>query len=207
MSIRLQKGQTINLDKEQHDLSMVTIGLGWNVREKSGGWLSRLLTKDYDLDAVAILLDSNGKLRNPGNKRILVGADIIFFNNLKHSSGAIYHTGDNLTGGSGSDDEQIVVNLNVLDRVYDKIVFWACIYKAKSRKQHFGMVKNAYIRAVDANGKEIARYDLSDDPKYENKGSMTFGEVYRSGGDWKFKALGDAFETSRIIDVSEGYLL
>ncbi|MEL7338325.1 MAG: TerD family protein, partial [Planctomycetota bacterium] len=112
MAINLQKGQTINLDKETNDLSSITIGLGWKVKQKPG-FFARLLGggDEYDLDASALVLDVNGKIQSLGNQQ-LVGSDIIFFNNLQHHTGTIMHTGDNLVGGAGvQDDEQIIVRL------------------------------------------------------------------------------------------------
>ena len=151
MPINLQKGQTINLDKDQYDLSMITIGLGWAIKKKSGGFLSGLRgggQADCDLDAIAFLLDKNSKVRNLGREK-LVGSDVIFFGNLKHPDGNIYHTGDNLVGGEGSDDdEQIVVKLNSMNQAYDRILFLVSIYQGIKKRQHFGMVEKAFIRAA-----------------------------------------------------------
>ena len=67
MAINLVKGQTIDLRKNDKgvtfDLSKVTIGLGWDVRKKTG-FLSGIFNRDveYDLDAIAFLLDANGKV-------------------------------------------------------------------------------------------------------------------------------------------------
>ena len=65
MSVNLQKGQTINLDKETHDLSSITVGLGWKVKQKPG-FFSKMLGggggDEYDLDAIAFMLDANSKI-------------------------------------------------------------------------------------------------------------------------------------------------
>lgn len=128
MAISLTKGQTINLDKKTNDLTSLTIGLGWKVKKK--GFFSKLTSNtDFDLDAVAFLLDKNGKVANIGDSK-LQGGDIIFFNNLRHPSGHVYHTGDNLTGGAGvQDDEQIIVKLDSLGSQYHRILFLVCIYQ------------------------------------------------------------------------------
>ncbi|RYD79553.1 MAG: TerD family protein, partial [Verrucomicrobiaceae bacterium] len=138
------------------------------------------------------ILDADLSGRVSGDER-LVGGDVVFFNSLRHPSGAVYHSGDNRVGGSGAqDDEQIVVKLNTLDARYHKILFLVSIYQGQQKQQHFGAVENAYIRAIDAKGKEIARYGLDADPSYQSKCTMVFGEVYRHNGGWKFRALGDA---------------
>ncbi len=201
MAINLRKGQTINLRKEENDLSKITIGLGWKIKQK-GGLMSMFAgkTKEYDLDAIAMMLDSNGKIRNMGDK--LLNSDVIFYNNLKHASGLVYHSGDNRTGGTGdSDDEQIVLHLSNLPEIYNRIVFVVTIYQGITRKQHFGLVENAYIRAVDASGKEMARYSLDSDPANHEKCTMVFGDVQREGGGWKFHAVGEAYPFDSFTEI------
>ncbi|MES2572879.1 MAG: TerD family protein, partial [Verrucomicrobiota bacterium] len=203
------KGQTINLNKDEHDLSSMTIGLGWKIQQRKGGLLSGLFggkQEELDLDAVAFLLDDTDKIVNRGNEK-LVGGDVIFFNNLKHPTGHVYHSGDNRVGGDGAqDDEQIVVKLNSIDARYAKILFLVCIYQGETKKQHFGLVESAYIRAIDAKGKEIARYSLSADSSYAGNCTMVFGEVYRRGGAWKFRALGDAQPSDSFIPLLQHHL-
>ncbi|GAB3570570.1 TerD family protein [Spirosoma luteolum] len=206
MAINLQKGQTISLEKNQYDLSTVTIGLGWDIK-KTGGLFGSLLgsNKDYDLDAIAFLLDTNDKVAMLGNEK-LQGGDVIFFNNMQHPTRQVWLTGDNRTGAGDGDDEQIVVKLNTLDARYQKIVFLVCIYQGQQNKQHFGMVQNAYIRAVDARGSEMARFSLSGDATYNGMCSMVFAEVYRKDGVWKFRALGNPYQTDLFVHLLQNYL-
>lgn len=223
MAINLVKGQTIDLRKndkgEEFDLSQVTIGLGWDIRKKSsGGFLGKLMgggskEAEYDLDAVAFLLNSNGKVAdmgrtvqtNDGRQMGLYQGDIIFFNSQKHPSGNIWLTGDNRTGAGDGDDEQIIVKLNALDPKYDRIVFLVTIYQGRQNGQHFGMVENAFIRAVDARGKEIAKYSMSGDATYNNMCAMVFAEVYRKDGGWKFRALGNAEPSDNFVEILKQY--
>jgi tellurium resistance protein TerD len=66
------------------------------------------------------------------------------------------------------------------------------IYDADARSQSFGQVRNAYIRVTDrSNGNELARYDLSEDASTET--AMVFGELYRNGAEWKFRAIGQGY--------------
>jgi tellurium resistance protein TerD len=200
MAISLTKGQTINLDKETNDLSSITIGLGWKIKKK--GFFSKLTSNtDFDLDAIAFLMDDQGKVRNLGDNR-LVGGDVIFFNNLRHTSGQIYHSGDNRIGGAGvEDDEQIVVKLNGLDPQYARIMFLVSIYQGIQKGQHFGDIDSAFIRAADAKGNEIARYNLAQDGSYNNMRTLVFGEVYRRDGGWKFRALGEGHATDVFLEI------
>ena len=203
MAIRLQKGQTINLSKEQNDLSQVTIGLGWDVRKEKRGLFSPKV-EDYDLDAIAFLLDSDGKVADLVDK--LIGGDVVFFNSLRHPSGSIWLTGDNRTGEGDGDDEQIICLLNKIPQRYDKILFIVTIYQGIKKNQHFGMVENAFIRAVDAKGIEMFRYDLSTDSSFNGKHSMIFAELYRRGGEWKFRAIGDPEDTDAFVEILKRYV-
>lgn len=217
MAINLQKGQTIDLRKndkgESFDLSLVTIGLGWDVRKKESGFFGKLFggndEPEYDLDAIAFLLDNNGKVANlgrtvkntNGGEVGLYESDIVFFNSMKHPSGNIWLTGDNRTGAGDGDDEQIIVKLDALDKKYEKIVFLVTIYQGKRREQHFGLLENAYIRAVDAKGKEIAKFNLSGNNSLNGTRAMIFSEAYREGNEWKFKAIGEPRSTDNFVDI------
>jgi len=176
MGVSLTKGGNVSLTKEAPGLTAVTVGLGWDVRSTTG--------TDFDLDASAILVDQAGKVT--GDK------DFVFFNNLVSSDGSVKHLGDNLTGAGDGDDEQVNVDLATVPTRVDKIVFPVSIYDAESRSQSFGQVRNAFIRIVNqAGGAELARYDLSEDASTET--AMVFGELYRSGADWKFRAVGQGY--------------
>ncbi|EHQ30131.1 TerD family protein [Mucilaginibacter paludis] len=222
MAINLVKGQTIDLRKndrgESYDLSSVTIGLGWDVKQShSGGFLGKLFgggdDAEYDLDAIAFLLDKNGKVANrgrnikasDGRNLSLFESDVIYFNSMKHPSGHIWLTGDNRTGAGEGDDEQIIVKLDALDPKYDRILFLVTIYQGRKNNQHFGMVENAFIRAVDARGTEIAKFSLSGNFTYNGMCSMTFAEVYRRDGSWKFRAIGEPGTTDSFIDILTKY--
>lgn len=220
MAINLQKGQTIDLRKDErgdpvYDLSRVTIGLGWDVR-KQGGFFEKIFGSsgpEYDLDAIAFLLDKNGKVADmgkncqtsSGKEIVLYKSDVVYFNSMRHPTGKIWLTGDNRTGAGEGDDEQIIVQLDQLDERYQKIVFVVSIYQGNENRQHFGMIENAFIRAVDANGKEITKFSLSGDAGLNGMCSVTFAELYRHNDDWKFRATGEPHRTDNFIDVLASY--
>jgi stress response protein SCP2 len=187
MSVNLTKGQGVNLSKGSGGagLKRIMVGLGWDeVQQEKKGFFSRK-PEDIDCDASAFLLGSNGKLSITPNQ----SQDVVFFNNLRHSSGAVVHQGDNLTGAGDGDDEQILVDLTRLPQQYSSIIFVVNIYQAVQRKQHFGLIRNAFIRLVDADkNTELARYNLSEN--YSGYTAMIFGELYRKNGEWGFNAVG-----------------
>ena len=197
MSINLQKGQKIDLTKGSGRLSRIMVGLGWDeARPEKGFGFFHQQPPSIDCDASVILLGSDGKLYGPNTRDHLV-----YFGSLRHSSGAIEHRGDNLTGGGEGDDEQIMVNLSQIPAGVDKLVFVVNIYDANIKKQHFGMIKNAFIRLVDlAKNTEICRFNLSEN--YEGMTGLVVGEIYRYHGEWKFNAVGQPVkDASRLQNL------
>lgn len=196
MSISLQKGQKVSLTKENAGLSRVIVGLGWDEAPRKKGGFFAPKPQPIDCDASAILLQ-NGKLIEKG--------DLVYFGNLRHHTDAVIHMGDNLTGAGEGDDEQIVVDLAHIPQHYDKVVIVVNIYDAVKRKQHFGMIENAFIRLVDAsNNKEMCKYNLSEN--YEGMMAMVFGEIYRHNGEWKFNAIGQATMDPGIGQLANRYV-
>lgn len=201
MSVNLQKGQKVDLTKGNAGLKKIVVGLGWDEaqQEQGKGLFGSLFSaqkQDIDCDASAILCDGNGKYMDKN--------DIVFYNNLHHTSGAVNHMGDNLTGAGEGDDEQLTVDLSALPDKYQKITFVVTIYKARERRQHFGMIRNAFIRIVDASSnRELFRYNLSEN--YDNMTSMIFGEVYRHDGEWKFSAIGQGTTDDGISEICKRF--
>lgn len=176
MAVSLVKGGNVSLSKEAPGLTEVTVGLGWDARVTDGS--------KFDLDASVFILGESGQ--------VLDDASFIFYNNKKSSDGSVEHLGDNQSGEGAGDDEQVNVKLTGLAAAVKKLVFAVTIHDAEARKQSFGQVANAYIRVVNkADGKELARYDLSEDASTET--AMIFGELYRNAEEFKFKAIGQGF--------------
>ena len=176
VSVSLAKGGNVSLSKEAPGLTNVIVGVGWDVRATTG--------TDFDLDVSAIMLGENG--------RVLSDSHFVFFNNLTSPDGTVEHTGDNLTGEGEGDDEQLKVDLAGMAPQVDRIVFPVSIYDADNRRQSFGQVANAFIRVVNATGEaEITRFDLTEDASTET--AMLFGELYRRGSEWKFRAIGQGY--------------
>ena len=178
MTVSLSKGGSVSLTKEAgaSRLTSVTVGLGWDPREGYGA--------EFDLDASAIILGSNGKA--------LSDSDLVFYNALTSPTGAVKHTGDNLDGQGDGDDESLIVELDLVPAAASSIVFIVSIHEGISRGQSFGVVDNAFIRVVNnADGRELARFDLTEGANTDT--ALSFGELYRDGVEWKFRAIGDGF--------------
>ncbi|GAA4860624.1 TerD family protein [Kitasatospora terrestris] len=187
MPVSLSKGGNVSLTKEAPGLTAVTVGLGWDVRTTTGA--------EFDLDASAIVLNNDGKVYSDRH--------FVFFNNTATPDNTVVHTGDNRTGEGAGDDEQINVNLAGLPADVTRITFPVSIYDAVTRGQSFGQVRNAYIRVLNAaGGAEIARYDLSEDAATET--AMIFGELYRNGEEWKFRAIGQGY-ASGLVGIAQDF--
>jgi len=176
MSISLSKGGNISLSKTDPTLKNIIVGLGWDARPTDGA--------DFDLDASAFMVKEDGKVRSD--------SDFIFYNQTKSSCGSVEHTGDNRTGQGDGDDETLVVLLDKVPADIQRIIFTVTIHDADVRKQNFGQVSHAYVRVVNRdNDNEVTRYDLSEDASIET--AMIFGEIYKHGSEWKFKAVGQGY--------------
>lgn len=205
MAISLKKGQGVSLRKNSgFDLSRLHVGLGWDVAETR---------PEYDLDAIAFLLDEHGQVANLGavsanGRHTLIDSDVVFYNSLVHPSGKIRLSGDNRTGSVGADDDEtIMVDLDTLPECYTAIVFLVVIFKGKERGQSFAGVSRASIRAADAKGVEICRYDIGGRAENRAHCAMTFARAERDGnGGWLFSAIGEFAETDRFVDLLKNYL-
>lgn len=184
--LSLEKGNNLSLTKTSPGLTVATVGLGWDPRTTSG--------EAFDLDASALLLSAEGKVRS--------SADFIFYNQRSTADGSVVHQGDNRSGEGDGDDEQIDVELLKVAPDVQRIVIAVSIDKADERRQNFGQVRSAYCRVVDQDGQEIVRFDLSEDAAPET--AMVFAEVYRNGSEWKFKAVGQGY-TSGLAGIADDF--
>ena len=190
MVVNLQKGQRVDLTKGNAGLNRIIVGLGWDPVEQKRGFFSSA-PANIDCDSSVIMLQ---------NDRLSDNQDIVYFGRLKSECGSVVHSGDNLTGEGNGDDETIIVSLNDVPAKYNKLVFVVNIYDSYKRKQHFGMIRNAYIRIINpTNNQELIRYNLSDD--YDGQTSLITGEIYRHNDEWKFAALGNSTQDRSVSEL------
>jgi stress response protein SCP2 len=200
MAINLQKGQRVDLTKSNPGLTKILVGLGWDpVKSGGGGFLGSLFggsTPNIDCDASVLMLSENDRLQN--------NQDVVYFGNLKSRDGSIQHSGDNLTGDGDGDDEQIFVDLSKVPANIQKLVFVVNIYDSVKRRQHFGMIQNAFIRIVNPGSNQaMLHYNLTDD--YSGKTCLIAGELYRHGSEWKFAAIGNGTNAASLGEVVRSY--
>ena len=179
-ALNLKKNDVLNLTKKNPGLKKVILGAGWDVAS---------IGQDFDLDIAAFLLNANGKAQN-------IPDDVIFFNNMQGQG--ICLEGDNRTGAGEGDDERIRIDLEAISPHVQKIVFVVTIHEAQAKRQTFGMVENSYVRILDEerNEREICRFNLKENGSTVT--SVIFAELYKTSGDWQFKAIG----VGKIADLN-----
>ena len=179
-ALNLKKNDVLNLTKKNPGLKKVILGAGWDVAS---------IGQDFDLDIAAFLLNANGKAQN-------IPDDVIFFNNMQGQG--ICLEGDNRTGAGEGDDERIRIDLEAISPHVQKIVFVVTIHEAQAKRQTFGMVENSYVRILDEerNEREICKFNLKENGSTVT--SVIFAELYKTSGDWQFKAIGEG----KIADLN-----
>jgi len=182
--VSLSKNQTVSLSKQSSSIDKLHFGLGWDPIKKKGmfGKLFGGGSDAIDLDAGCVLLDKSGN-----------EIDTIWFRKLKSSCGAVVHSGDNLTGEGDGDDEVINVELSRLPAAVEYLAFTVNSFRGQS----FNDVENAFCRVVDQGGKELARYQLTEQGAHTG---IVIASLHRNGGQWDFTALGKAC-SGRTIDA------
>lgn len=182
-SINLEKGQKINLQKEDgSSLTRVFMGLGW---DEAKGFLG-IGSGNIDLDASCAMFSENKEL-----------LDSVSFMKLTSNGGAITHSGDNRTGAGDGDDEVINVDLATVPQNVKTIVFVINSYEG----QTFDKIKNCFARLVDSvTMKEVAIYKLAEKGSHTG---MIMCKVYRHDGKWKMSALGIPCNGRTINNIAD----
>lgn len=194
MSISLKKNQSISLKKKDgSDLTMINVGLGWDMAQKKGFFAKFSGGDDIDLDASTISFTKNGE------------HEIVYYGKLNSLDGAIKHMGDNLTGAGDGDDEVITVDLGNVDPDITDIFIVITSYSGDK----FDTVKNVFARIVDTSyhkNDEIVRYNLAES---KNNTANIMARLSRTASGWEFTAIGDydnAKVPSQLVSTTKKYL-
>ncbi|MCQ2294823.1 MAG: TerD family protein [Bacteroidales bacterium] len=217
MAINLEKGQRINLEKNDGSkLTKFLVGCNWGaIERKTGLFGMRTEEVDVDVDLSCVMLDAQGVLVDALYSP-LYNANIYprnFANNIPglakgsdwSSDKAMYHTPDDTEGDKGGDDgldnEIITIDLAKVSNRIDQIVFFLNIFSPKGID--FLQIPYAAIRMCEYEGTQVdikkvkevfAQYDVAKDNQFSGKNSLVLGRLYRHNGEWKFGAIGDAYD-------------
>ena len=209
MAIRLEKGQRINLEKDNGaKLTSFCVGCNWGaiIVEKTGflGFGTKKEELDVDVDLSCVMNDSNGKLvdtlYSPLYKKEFFQAAGLPIGKDWSADKSMYHTPDDTEGDKGGDDgldnEIITVDLTKVNPVIDQIFFFLNIYQP--RNIDFQKIPYVAIRMYEGTPKKVksifAQYDVAKENQFMGKNALIMGKLYRRNGDWKFAAIGDAFD-------------
>lgn len=187
--LNLSKGDILDLTKVAPSLKNVVLAAGWDVNDAG--------QDNYDLDISAFLLNANGRVTNPATQ-------VVYFGQMAQQG--IFLEGDNLTGAGDGDDERINVNLDEIPSDVNEIVFNVNIYECTKKRQTFGMVKNSYVRLLDAdnNEKELCRFELKENASSAT--AVTFAKLFRQRGGWGFEAIGNALTVADLNQILIRYM-
>ncbi len=182
--VSLSKNQTISLAKSSSAISQIQFGLGWDPAKKKG-LFGKLLGGggSIDLDASCVLLDAHSGV-----------VDTVWFRQLRSNDGSIVHSGDNRTGEGDGDDEVIKADLSRLPASIESLVLTVNSFTG----QTFNDVANAFCRVVDQQGKELAKFTLTEQGSHT---AVVIASLRRSGGEWNFTAHGNASRARTIQDM------
>ena len=209
MAIKLEKGQRINLEKETGaKLTNFCVGCNWGAIIKKTFFGLSTSVVDVDLDLSCMMFDANGNVVDH------IWSPLYQFNGklpqgkLDSNDRALHHTGDDLTGDQNGDDgldnEIITVNLDMVNNRVNSIVFFLNVYNNSEYQGDFSGVPYAYIRMFEGTPNRppkqvFAQYDVSTKTDCIGKRGLIMGKLYRRNGNWKFAAIGDAYDDPNIV--------
>jgi tellurium resistance protein TerD len=182
-------GDDINLTAKDPSLRNVVIGAGWDLNAFNADAL--------DLDLSLFLLDKNEQTRQD--------ADFIFYNQPEALEGGIKHHGDSRTGAGDGDDENVTVDLQAVPFDVMRVVITITIYKGYEKEQNLDMVRNAYVRLVNADtNQELCRYKIDNILEDKEETGVIIGALNREGPKWHFKPEAD-FVPGGLGEIARGY--
>ena len=213
MAIRLEKGQRINLEKETGaKLTNFCVGCNWGAIVKKTFFGLSSSVVDVDLDLSCLMFDAEGKpidhiyspLYRFGDRN--VGLPNGKVDSVDH---ALHHTGDDTQGDQNGDDgldnEIITVDLNKVSSQTNSIVFFLNIYNNNEFSGDFSEIPYASIRMYEGTATKVhsvfAQYDVATKDNCRGMRALVMGKFYCRNGEWKFAAIGDAFEDRNIVQT------
>lgn len=212
MSINLEKGRSINLEKESGErLTNFCVGCNWGAVVSSSFFGLVKSTVDVDVDLSCLMFNAEGQpIDHIWSPLYRFGDNKVGLPNGKLTSldGALHHTGDDLEGDQNGDDgldnEIITVDLNRVDAQVQSIVFFLNIYNNNEYSGDFSGIPYAHIRMFEgvperAPRHVFAQYNVATQGNCVGMRALVMGKLYRVNGNWQFKAIGEAFPDRSIV--------
>ena len=211
MAIRLEKGQRINLEKSNGSkLTSFCVGCNWGAITKNTFFGLFSSNVDVDLDLSCLMFDAEGNpVDHIYSPLYRFGDRNVGLPNGKLDSidRALHHTGDDREGDQNGDDgldnEIITVDLNRVDAKVNQIVFFLNIYNNEDFQGDSSEIPYASMRMYEGPASKVrevfASYDVATKSNCVGMRALVMGKLYRRNGEWKFAAIGDAFEDKSIV--------
>ena len=159
-----------------NNLKKVMFGLGWD--------------SNCDVDSSCVLMTADNTVY-----------ETIYFGHLSNKDKSVKHSGDNMTGEGSGDDERIYVELDNIDSMVNSIIFTVTIYDDDDT---FADVDGLFIRMVDlSTNKELFKYKIKDKKSLRNHNAIIVSKIYRSGGIWRFMAIGSPKDGNTVQNISK----
>ena len=225
MVINLQKGQRVNLAKENGaELREFCVGCNWGMIP-TGRTITKVIKKGrlgfgrktekipelkaVDLDLSCIMLDGGKEMvdyiYSPMYTKEWLAGYHLPKGKLFSKDGALSHSGDDLQGDADGDDgldnEIITVNLSRVRNNIREIFF----FLNNVGPEDFSQIPYASIRMYEGTPQRVdnvyAIYDVAALPQYKDKRALVMGKLYRSREQWRFAAIGDAFEDRNLCET------
>lgn len=193
--LNLTKGDKLNLTKANGmSLTNFCVGLNWGAIVKTGVFGFGSTKEAVDLDASAVLFDTDNQF-----------IECVYFGQLISSDGAVKHSGDDLIGDTDGDDgldnEIISVDISRLHHRVAKIIFLLNSYKG----QDFAVIPFAHLRLYEGTPDRVqevvAKFNIAKDPKFSGYVAMVMGKLYKRNNEWKFEAIGEPTRDKRLQDT------
>lgn len=211
MPISLEKGQRINLEKDDGSkLEHFCVGCNWGAIEKPKklfGFISTGTAKiDVDLDLSCIMIDANGApcdhIYSPLYRKEFLSRYNMPPGKMDSEDKALHHSGDDLqgdiNGNDGLDNEIITVDLQKVSSNVQQIFF----FLNNVGKEDFSQIPYASIRMYEGTPERVrfvfAKYNVATDSEFINKKALIMGKLYRHNNAWKFAAIGDAYDDANL---------
>ncbi|OIJ99707.1 TerD family protein [Streptomyces colonosanans] len=161
------KGSNVPLSALSENVASVIVSLGWGSPTGEG-----------DADVSVLLLDANGKVRSD--------TDFYFYNNPVAADGSVQLLGK--TPAADGSEDRISFDLTAVPSEVDRIVVAASRYEGA----RFGELEGVKLSLADGGGDELLRFAIDD---ADSVSAIIFGELYRRGEEWKFRAVGQGYDT------------
>ncbi|MFF0460078.1 TerD family protein [Streptomyces mexicanus] len=163
----MTKGSNVALSALSDNVGSVIVSLGWGSPTGEG-----------DADVSVLLLDENGKVRSDG--------DFYFYNNPVAADGSVQLLGKTPTADGNEDRTSF--DLTAVPAGIDRIVVAASRYAGA----RFGELEDVRLSLADGAGEDLLRFTIDD---VDTMSAIIFGELYRREEEWKFRAVGQGYDT------------